>query len=123
MVKNRFLLGLFVAVCGLFLLTGCGGSSDKIVCTLKAGGEEVELTLKLKDDKVSGVSAVMTAKSTEDAEEAAEYYKNHGVDVKVDGKKVTFEDFTKVDDSTLVIIGKTKDEVLKNAEEKGMNCK
>ncbi len=123
MVKNRFLLGLFVAVCGLFLLTGCGGYSDKIVCTLKAGGEEVELTLKLKDDKVSGVSAVMTAKSTEDAEEAAEYYKNHGADVKVDGKKVTFEDFTKVDDSTLVIIGKTKDEVLKNAEEKGMNCK
>lgn len=73
---KKFFSLLCVFVFGALVLTGCGSSGNKIVCTAEqkdeASGQSMksEIVAKLKDDKIDSVSAEMTF----DNEDAANQY-------------------------------------------------
>ncbi len=123
-MKNKVILGLLIAVCGLFLLTGCGGgSSDKLVCTMKESGLEIKMTISFDGDgKANDVSASFDAPSAEQAEQMIENFKEAGVEAKLSGKTITINDFSKISDVSQ-IMGKTKAELEKEAKDDGLDCK
>jgi hypothetical protein len=132
-MKKNFLLGLGVA--GL-LLTACGSSGDKVVCSGKveeAGQSgEVEITATLKDGKVDRVDQTMTfsdsntAKQTCGLLEFANSFaesEDKKIDFECDGNSITIKNFQDTDDQNLK--GMTKEEFISYAEEqsKEISCK
>ena len=120
-MKNKIILGLFVAVCGLFLLTGCGGDSNKLVCSGKDSQADGTITIYFEDGKAKTVSAEIDFDSTEEAESTLEYYQSHGIEAKLSGKTITITNFEMLEGSGW--IGKTRDEVKKDVEASGLSCK
>ena len=116
----------------LFSLTGCG--SKKLVCS-RSGSEsgvnaEVEVAFEFDSDgKAKSAEMTMTYEfdDAETAEQACEMFKGDDSDsdekmsVKCTGKKITMTT-SEMDDSDEVI-GKTRDEIIKEAEEDGYECK
>ncbi len=119
---------LLLVVCGVFLLTACGGSDDskkdsnatKVTCKQVMGNETYDLVANLEDDKVVSVSVVANFENEQNATSFEEFVSFMGktkkveTGVKRDGTKVTVENYAPViesDDGTtkVVVIGGTKE--------------
>ena len=115
----------------LFTVTGCG--KNKIVCSKSETSEgitmSVDVTVNLdKDDKATGASIVYDFGDKTTADTYCEFFKESDDSSKVDcsGTKITIKDIDAFDDeevSSEKIVGKTKDEIIKAAEEDGFKCK
>ena len=119
----------------LFSLTGCG--SKKLVCS-RSGSEsgvnaKVEVAFEFDSDgKAKDAEMTMTYEfdDKETAEQACELFKGDDADtdektsVKCSGSKITVttSGLSEVEGSDEVI-GKTRDEIIKEAEEDGYECK
>ena len=128
-MKNK-LFALLIIGFGLLLLTGCGSSDDKIVCT---SSEEdfgitidAEIVAKLKDKKVDSVSAEFVLDTEENAEALYSLLGGEDSGAKVEGTKVIVSDFSgmlnSLDEETTVI-GMAKEDFIKLIEEKDYSCK
>ncbi len=120
---------LLLVVCGVFLLTACGGGSSdskkdsnatKVTCKQVMGNETYDLVANLEDDKVVSVSVVANFENEQNATSFEEFVSFMGktkkveTGVKRDGTKVTVENYAPViesDDGTtkVVVIGGTKE--------------
>ncbi len=128
---KKYFLVVFCALL-LFVVTGCGGK--KVTCsqtTTEAGVEmKAEVIADLDDnDKITGATVVydMGDKTTADqycslmkmAED-----KEKGVTVECSGSKITIKGMASLDEGEdESMIGKTKDEFVKEAEKEGFTCK
>ena len=115
------------------LLAGCG-NGNKVVCT---GTEEedgvkvtMEVTATLKNEKVNGVSATMSFSDKKTAEQYCSIFElansmseDEQVDVKCDGKKIIFADYTQMSSGDDEIIGLSKEEFIKAMEDTELKCK
>lgn len=139
---KKFYVGAIASVCGLLLLTGCGGSGNKVTCTAsfeedghKYSGEVVaELD---SNDKVKDATISMTFENSDDADQfysmiqmvlgmaksfAEEGQEVPNIDIKKDGKKIiidNYAEFAKLnsgEEDEVNIIGMTKDEFIKQLE-------
>ncbi len=141
---NKKILGLLGIGCGLLLLTGCGSSGDKVVCTAteSEGGMSMtaEVTAKLKDNKVDSAEAAIVFDSEETASQyygmlaLVESFSEDGkkLGAKLDGKKVTIENFANVIEEeadeeegteAVKVIGESKEDFIKLMEAEGYSCK
>ncbi len=126
---------LFVVFCALFLvvLTGCGKKAD-ITCTgeMEEGGIKAKATYYayLTDNKVSRVDVEMsfdddaTAKTTCQTMELVKTMAGDEAKdmvVKCSGKTVTIENFPAEDEEDM--IGVSKEEFIKAAEQQSLTCK
>lgn len=136
MKKLFSLIGIFVF--SALVLTGCGGSGDKLVCTISEDGAKGEITATFKNDKVNGLSAVMEFATEEEATQymqivqLAEAFMGEDVKIgaKQSGKKITIDDMlpmlegsTDDDGNEVKITDMTKEEFKANYEEQGYTCK
>ena len=122
MVRNKLLVGAVTAVCGLFLLTGCGGSGNKVTCTMEQDGNEAEIVAELDDDdKVKSLTATMTFADEDTAKESYEYIEQFVESAKLKGKTITISDYAEMTGSNAV--GKTKAEFVEMLEDSGYKCK
>ena len=128
-MKKYFL----VVVCALllFLVTGCGGK--KLTCTQsveEAGVKmEAQVIADLDDnDKIAGATVIydLGDKATADSYcslmKLAED-KEKGVTVECSGSKITINGMASMDDDEDAVIGQSKEEFVKKAEEEGFTCK
>ena len=125
---KKFLVLMFVS---MFLVCGCGKSKDEVVCTGKVNedGYEVEMKLiaKLKNDKVSSLSASMTFADESTANTFCGYLgmansfaesEDQKIDYECSGKTLTIKDYTKLEsDGDSEFMGLTRDEFIKKASE------
>jgi hypothetical protein len=123
-MKKNFLLGLGIA--GL-LLTACGSSGDKVVCsgTAEENGQkaEVKITATLKDGKVDKVDQTMTFSDSNTAKQTCgllEFANSFAesddkkLDFECDGNSVTIKNVQDTDEQNLK--GMTKDEFITYAQ-------
>ena len=137
---KKLQLGAVVGVSALVLLTGCGGSGNKVNCTANFEEEghkyKAEMIAELDNDKVKDLSASMTFESADDADQfyssyqaiinMAKQYAEEGqeipeIDIKKSGKTITISNYAALT-STIdsedgeKLIGITKDEFIKKVE-------
>ncbi len=137
---KKGLLLVFVSVFGLVLLTGCGGSGNKVTCSadLKEGDEKygtAEITAEFDDsDKVKSVSMVMNLKDEDTAQQVYAMFtlansftedESQKIDAKLDGKKITISNYEAMSsDDEEKIVGMSKDDFIKKMEaDEEMNAK
>lgn len=119
-MKRVAILGLT----GLFLLTGCG--KNKVTCKAndKVQGSKVSIkvTANLDSKKIESISAVMKFDDKKVASSYCSTLKFYAGDsLKCDGKKITIENYDKVNTGNMV--GKTKKEFKDYMEKAGYSCK
>ena len=141
-MKNKLMVNLLLGGFGIFLLTGCGSTTDKVVCKVSEEAGELtmaaEVTATLNDDKVESVTAEITFNSENTAasyynilmgrEEATE--EESKLKAKLDGNKITIENFEytieKNNDEEgsigIKIIGESKDNFISIMESDQYSC-
>ena len=137
---KKLQLGAVVGVSALVLLTGCGGSGNKVNCTANVDEDghkyKAEIIAELDNDKVKDVTASMTFENADDADQLynsytaiinmAKQYAQEGqevpdIDIKKNGKTVTISNYadfasTMESENDEKLIGITKDEFIKKIE-------
>ena len=136
-MKKKFLYGIVAFGFGALLLTGCGGSSNKVVCSgdFKEGGQKIasgEIAATLDDsDKVKDVSATMTFEDEQTAtayQQLMEEFGSSGLGIKAtrSGKKVTISNYDVLSSSAEdSLVGVSKADFIKAMESdgSGLSCK
>ena len=118
---KKYLSILFIAIFAL-ALTGCG-KTNTLTCTKY--GEKYVITFS--GNQASKVTTTETMNTEEEAkayEAMYALYKEDGMSVKANGKKVeiTYDLKKRSDDNNPIFKG-TKEEIKKAAEEEGWSCK
>ena len=129
-MKKYFLVVFCVML--LFLVTGCGGK--KVTCKQSVNESGIKMDAEViadldDNDKVTGATVVYdlgdkdTANSYCSLMKLAED-KEKGVTVECSGSKITIKGMASMDEGEDdSMIGKTKDEFIKYAEQEGFTCK
>ena len=119
---------------GGFLLTACGGSGDKLVCTTKESlglaTADFEVVISFDGDKVSKMSGSMTFEDESFAKTIAEGLEQLGDGAKkaqlsVSGKTLKIGDmveFNKLQGEEFDLTGVTKEEAKKELVDAGFKC-
>lgn len=122
-------LSLFVMICAIFLITGCG--EEKLVCTneQKYGTAtlDTEITVKFNKDNyatetVTKMVAAFDSKETAKAF-ASNYDGKEGFDVKVDKKEVTIKQTTEFAKGEVKTENNKLESVKTYLTESGFKCK
>ncbi len=134
-------LKLLLIVCGVFLLTACGGDdkkeddapTTKVICKQEIGSESYQVVAELKNDKVVGLSAEASFENEEKAAAYEEFVnfmgttKNSDTKVKREGTKLTIGNYAPVVESDtgenkVVVIGESKENLANVLRRQNYKC-
>lgn len=102
-------------------VSGCGGSSDELRCTVTDSGLSIELVVSYDGDTLKGADIITDYGDTTLANTAYEYYQTSGETVKISGSKIT-QNYTAGELKAELRMEGTIEEMKASLEDEGFTC-